>query len=267
MSDGEAVLREGVTMARGLKLGLGIPAILLGLLSGLLGLALLAAVGTDGRFTTPTTRAESDTYALVFDAIFVEGDLPVRGSFATTIGFEVRSAEGPVFIGMADARDASRYLRDVSIAEARDLRYPAGRLETITIAGTETPTPPGEQDFWLATSEGVGVQGIEWTLDRGNWTVVIMNADGRSGLDLEGTATIDLPFLGTVAIVLTLIGAALVVIGLVLVISALRQAPAPARATGPAPTPMTQAGPAVRATSPTPPTGSPPPRPDEPPPG
>jgi hypothetical protein len=265
MSDGCTRAAEGVTMKRGLKLGLGIPAILLGLLSGPLGLVLLAAVGTDGRFTTPTTRAESDAYALVFDAIFVEGDLPVRGSFATTIGFEVRSADGHVFIGMADTRDASRYLRDVSIAEARDLRYPAGRLETIAISGTETPAPPGEQDFWLATSEGVGVQGIEWTLDRGNWTVVIMNADGSSGLDLEGTATIDLPFLGTMAIVLTLIGASLVVIGLVLVISALRQAPAPARATGPS-TPTTQAAPAATAPSPSPPAGPPPPRPDEPPP-
>lgn len=248
-------------MARGLKLGLGIASALIGLMLTLAGLGLLALVGFDGRFTTPSATANTDAHAIVFDAIFVEGDLPVRGSFATTLRIDVRATDGEVFVGVGDSGDVDRYLDGVAVAEANELRWPGGQLGTTELPGTKQPTRPDTEDFWVASDAGAGDRTIEWTLDRGNWTLVVMNADAAAGVDVEGTATVDLPFLGTATIILLVLGLPALVVGVALIVSALRRpAPPPAateRAAGSA-TPMPLAGSPV----PTPTDATLPPRPD-----
>jgi len=251
-------------MARGLKLGLGITSALIGLMLSLAGLGLLALVGFDGRFTTPSASARTDAHAIVFDAIFIEGDLPVSGSFATTLRVDVHATNGEVFIGVGDSGDVDRYLEGAAIAEANELRWPGGRLDTTERPGSEQPAPPDSEDFWVASDAGDGERTIEWTLDRGNWTLVVMNADAAAGVDVEGTATVDLPFLGTAMIILLAIGLPALMVGVVLIVSALRQPAAPpatGAATGhPAASPAST--PVGNAPAATPTDATPPPRPD-----
>ena len=249
-------------MARGLKLGLGITSALIGVMLSLAGFGLLALVGFDGRFTTPSASASTDAHAIVFDAIFVEGDLPIRGSFATTLRVDVRAHDGEVFVGVGDSLDVERYLEGVAIAEANELRWPGGTLGTTEQPGSQRPAPPDTQRFWVASDAGAGERTIEWTLDRGNWTLVVMNADAAAGVGVEGTATVDLPFLGTATVVLLVLGLPALVVGVVLIVSALRQ---PLAAPGVAPTgppsgPSTP--PHVGDAHTTPAERTPPPRPD-----
>jgi len=221
-------------VSRGLKLGFGIPLILLGLFLTLGGLALLAFVGVDGTFTTPQLTVTSDANAIVFDSILVERDLPATGDFAARIGIDVTSDKGDVFVGIGPARDVARYLRGVAVDQAIELDFPSDQLKTTTIPGERRPATPGEQDFWAAQDEGSGDRSVDWTLDRGDWTLVVMNADGSPGLTVHGAATIDVPALGGVTIGF-LVGAILALVGGIwLVVTAGR-----ARPVGPGPVPAT----------------------------
>ena len=47
------------------------------------------------------------------------------------------------------------------------------------------PSPPGQEEFWVASVEGSGDQSLLWEPESGNWAVVIMNADGRAGVSVD----------------------------------------------------------------------------------
>jgi hypothetical protein len=217
--------REVGDVPRGLKLGLGIVLAIIGVVLTVAGLALLAVVGADGRYTSPELEATSDGHALLFDAIFVEGDLPISGTFATTLGADVTSDRGPLFIGIAPTEDVARYLAGVPVDQVTELNVTGGELTTRSIAGDRTPEPPAGQPFWVARAGGAGTESIEWTLDRGEWTFVVMNADASAGLDVHGTATVELPALGAATIVVLVLGIPALVAGILLIVSALRSKP------------------------------------------
>jgi len=212
-------------VARGLKLGLGIVLAILGILLTIVGVALLAVVGPDGRYTSPDLQATAEGHALLFDAVFVEGDLPISGSFATTLSADVTSDRQPVFIGIASTDDVARYLAGVPVDQVTRVDVPSAELTTRSVPGDRTPEPPADQPFWVARAGGAGAGSIEWTLDRGEWTFVVMNADGSPGIDVHGTATVDLPVLGTVTIVVLVLGIPALVGGVLLIVSALRSKP------------------------------------------
>jgi len=71
-------------MKRGLKLGFGIPLVLLGLFMTIGGIAVVVLVGTDGSFTLPQTQGDSTGHALVFETLDLSEALPSSGSFAAT---------------------------------------------------------------------------------------------------------------------------------------------------------------------------------------
>ncbi len=209
-------------MARGLKLGLGIPLAILGVVLTVAGLALLAVVGADGRYTSPELEVTADGNAVLFDVVLVEGDLPVSGSFATTLAADVTSDRGPLFIGIAPTEDVADYLAGVAVEQVTSLDVPGADLTTRSISGARTPLPPAQQAFWAAQAGGAAAGSLEWTLDRGEWTFVVMNANGSPGIDVRGTATVDLPVLGTATIVVLVLGIPALIAGILLIVSALR---------------------------------------------
>jgi hypothetical protein len=247
-------------VSKGLKLGLGIPLILLGLFLTLGGLAMVAFVGVDGAFTTPQVTVTSSANAIVFDSILVERDLPVTGDFAATIGIEVTSDKGDVFVGIGPTPDVSRYLRGVAVDRATEVDFPSDELKTTTIPGERRPAAPGEEDFWAAKAEGSGDRSVEWTLDRGDWTLVVMNADGSPGLTIHGAATIEVPALGGVTIGFLVVGIPALAGGIWLVVTAAGSKRVGAAST---PAPPGATSPGTRA-APTEDVSPPPPRPDDP---
>ena len=61
--------------------------------------------------------------------------------------------------------------------------------------GKRRATPPGRERFWSASARGTGDQTLEWDLRDGDWSVVVMNADGSPGVDVELDAGAKVPWL------------------------------------------------------------------------
>jgi len=90
-------------------------------------------------------------------------------------------ADAPLFVGIARSTDAGRYLAGVKhtvISEFFD-------NEVEPVAGGLPRSAPGAQPFWVASDSGRGTRTVLWKPTSGSWTVVVMNADGRPGLDVR----------------------------------------------------------------------------------
>jgi hypothetical protein len=240
-----------VRVARGLKLGIGIPLVLLGLvLAAGVGLA-LSLFGPDGRLSSPEVRGRSDGVAIVMEDIHIDGVPRAMDTFTqlqATAELDLTSPGGDVFVGIAPAAEARAYLKGAPIDVVTDVDVHGGPVElrTRSIRGRGDVAPPASQDFWIASTQGE--HRISWTLVPGDWWLVVMNADGSRGVDVAGTASIDVPFLAGVMWGLLIVGVAMLAGGIALIVSATRAPRAQARAI-PAP-PATPAG------------GGAPPRPD-----
>ncbi len=226
-------------MKRGLKLGFGIALCVVGFFTTIFGVAILTLVGPDGRFDFET-RATSSGYALVFDGISLRADLPRSGSLAATVDIDVRSSDGAVFVGVGPTPEVDRYLEGVAVDRVVQVNWP-GNVRSDPVEGTRAPTPPGDEDFWVASDEGADAS-LDWIVQQGSWTVVIMNADASRAVDVTGDVAVTIPILGTVGIALLLVGLIMVVAGVVLTIAGAKMPKQPTAATPPAPEGQTPSG-------------------------
>ena len=65
---------------------------------------------------------------------------------------------------------------------------------TYVTSGSEAPTTaPGDLDIWVAQASGAGEQALTWEPADGSWTVVVMDADARAGLEAEVAAGAEVP--------------------------------------------------------------------------
>jgi len=126
-------------------------------------------------------------------------------------------------VGIAPRADAASYLNGVAHDQITrgtggdDIRYqrhPGGRPDAL----------PGSQTFWAASGSG----NVEWDVRPGDWTIVIMNADGTSPVaaDLKLAAT--LPWLAGLTAGLFIATAILLFSGTTLILIGVRLAAAPA---------------------------------------
>ena len=51
--------------------------------------------------------------------------------------------------------------------------------------GGAPDNPPEDETFWVASTAGTGEQTLEWEAEDGSWSVVVMDADARRGVDAE----------------------------------------------------------------------------------
>jgi hypothetical protein len=224
---------EDDLVKRGLKLGIGIPLLLIGLFMTLGGIALLVLVGTDGTFSLPATRATSTGHALVLETLDVGENFPASGSFAATVGVTVVGDGGDVFVGIGPAADVARYLRGVQVDRIVQVNWPGGMRTEPGGRGSRTPDPPDEQSFWVAKSQGASA-GLDWSLTGGDWTMVIMNTDGSADVSVTASGTLSLPALGPIGIALLVAGLGVLAGGVLLTISG-SKTPRPGRTPPPRP--------------------------------
>jgi hypothetical protein len=224
---------EDDPVKRGLKLGIGIPLLLIGLFMTLGGIALLVLVGIDGTFSLPATRATTNGHALVLETLDVGENFPTSGSFAATVGVAVEGSGGDVFVGIGQATDVARYLRGVRVDRIVQVNWPGGMRTEPGGGGSRTPDPPEEQSFWVAKSQGASAT-LDWALTGGDWTMVIMNADGSADVSVTASGTLSLPALGPIGVALLVVGLGVLVGGILLTISG-SKTPRPGRAPPPRP--------------------------------
>jgi hypothetical protein len=180
----------------------------------------------DGFFATRAERFETTSYAITSDEIdlgtvddtrFVDlADLATVRIDAATTG------EAPLFVGIGPRGEVDRYLRGVALAEVDDVGFAPFAVSYRHQDGGPPPNPPGEEDLWAVSTEGTGEQRLEWDPEFGNWTVVIMNADGAGGVSADVSlgaksswvfrAGVIFAVIGTIGL---LVGTALLVVGVV----------------------------------------------------
>jgi hypothetical protein len=144
----------------------------------------------DGYFTAGPERVSTSTYALSAPALDIGGVGP--DAFYTDdflgrirIGIESKAPGTPVFVGIGPAADVSAYLNGVSHDEVADFDVDPFRMATTARAGDKPAAAPATQSFWVASATGSGPRTLNWTARSGDWTVVVMNADGSPKVDAE----------------------------------------------------------------------------------
>jgi hypothetical protein len=200
--------------------------IVLGSIGVLFGLALLAGGGfllwadrtqrDDGYLTTPTERFATPTYALTRTRLEVDTDgegWVLNESWFGKVRIRGESTGGnTLFMGIGPAAAVAKYLGDVAHANVQDIDFDPFRATYQPVTGGPPEGPPTEQSFWAASASGVGTQTLTWKVRDGDWSVVLMNADGSRGVVAEIDLGAKLSFLLWVAIGV-LIGGVLVLGG------------------------------------------------------
>jgi hypothetical protein len=171
-------------------------------LGGLIALALLVggitvlatyAFGRDGQgyFTTDRQQLQSGAYAITTEDIDLGVD-EVGWAPDNLLGNLRVQVEGekPVFVGIGSDDDVDRYLSEV--AHDKLIGFDGDDPEFDQHAGRAPRSPPADQDFWVAESEGSGEQALTWDAEFGRWTLVVMNADAARGVDVEADVGVKL---------------------------------------------------------------------------
>jgi hypothetical protein len=126
---------------------------------------------------------------------------------------------GPLFVGIGPSLDVDRYLADVDHTVVTEF----WGEETETVVGDARPSPPGSQDFWVASASGSGRQTLEWDPEDGSWSVVVMNADGRPGIDVGADLAARAPALPWIALGFLVAGAVFLAGGVLVIVGVLRR--------------------------------------------
>jgi hypothetical protein len=155
----------------------------------------------DGYVSTGSDRFHTRAYALATDDLDVNTDAPDWVDTGAALGhvrLKATSRHGkPVFVGIAPTKDVDAYLRGTSHATVTDVDYSPFHA-TYRTRGGSRPAPPVAQRFWTASANGTGTQTVEWKVRSGNWSVVVMNADGSANVDAGVSAGADAPWLSAV---------------------------------------------------------------------
>ena len=129
------------------------------------------------------------------------------------------NADSTVFVGIARSSDVDRYLSGVSHTLISDF----WTERTQPVAGATPGSSPVSQDFWAASASGRGTQTVTWEGADGSWAVVVMNPDGRPGIDVSADLAATYPALLPIAIVSLAFGAIFLIGGIALVIGSIRR--------------------------------------------
>jgi hypothetical protein len=126
-----------------------------------------------------TTELTTPTYAITSTAITLHSDVAALPESLLGDLKVTSNADVPVFIGIASTADVRAYLGDVEHATLTDYTD----KPVYTTSGRGAPAaPPSAQPIWVATSSGAAAQQLVWPVTDGDWTLVVMNADGSRGV-------------------------------------------------------------------------------------
>ena len=125
----------------------------------------------------------------------------------------------PLFVGIARSEDADRYLAGVDRTVINDF----WDNDVKPVGGGRVASGPAAQRFWVASSSGTGTRSLVWKPTDGRWTVVVMNADGRPGVDIGADLGARPPALPWIALGLLATGAVFMAGGVLLIVGAIRR--------------------------------------------
>lgn len=177
-----------------------------------------------GMLSSPVIELSTDTYALASESLDVRLHGPDWTNIRQLVGdtrlrFTSTDSDRPIFVGVGPAADVAGYLSGTRHVVVTDL-YDDGNVAWQRRDGGAPAAPPSAQGFWAAKVSGPGAQSLTWTPRDGDWTIVVMNADGSAGVSARVDAGTTAPALGWVAVGLMIVGAVILVAGVALLVGA-----------------------------------------------
>ena len=194
-------------------LGLGAGAAVLGLLAG--------AQRDGGYLSIPEETYSVSSYAITSSPAEITADAGGDAEVTQILVRGTNATGGNLFIGIGPEAEVDRYLAGVATSQIEEVRFEPFFVEYEETPGTGVPAPPGDQTFWAASSEGTGTREMTWVPSNGDWTVVVMNADGTPQVTADLQAGVRSGLFGPAAwwlllgaVVLFLGGIALILAGI-----------------------------------------------------
>jgi hypothetical protein len=198
---------------------------------------------SDGYHSSGLHRFHSPTHAITTKSIDLATSVPEW--LLGKIRIEARSSgEAPVFVGIGHRDDVERYLANVEHDVLTDVDFDPFRAHYDRLSGTQTPGPPAAQTFWVAQAHGNGTQVLTWEVDSGTWSVVLMNADGSSGVDARVKAGAEIPYALWIGLGVLVIGILIAAGATLMIVKGWRRRPLPP-APAPPPPPASPEAPAA----------------------
>jgi hypothetical protein len=166
----------------------------------------------DGYYTSSSKTLTTPTHALVTDQLEVGTDpawLFRKGRLGTIRVAATSTSGKPVFVGIARTAQVESYLGRVSRDRITDFELDPFAVTSERERGRATPAAPATKRFWVSRSTGTGRQTLSWPVQQGDWTVVVMNADGSPGIRTDVQVGAKAGIVLTAGIVLLVVGAVL----------------------------------------------------------
>lgn len=186
------------------------PALVVGVLLSVVGLAVVVVLGPDSRFTTGPHEVDTDAAAVVT----APGVVSYRG-LQVDVLVEV-PVNKPVFVGLGNTVDVQDYVSRTQRLEVTSFRVPWTARTREVEGGPALPGAPTALDWWIAESAGLGGASISATLPDESVSVAVLavGASDLSGLTVTFAYGVKGGFgLGLGAV---LVGAGLVWVGVLL---------------------------------------------------
>jgi hypothetical protein len=211
------------------------------LAAGLLSIGGLALWGdsqkdSDGYLSTDTHQFEAGTRALATENLDVDlgqADWVAQSNDLGKARVQVESRDDkPVFVGIARTSDVADYLQGVAHSTLTDVSTSPFEAEYDQHAGDRRPVAPADSNIWAESQQGSGKQTLNWEIDDGDWSVVVMNADGSAGVDADVSTGAELPFLSALGWTAVGSGGFVLVVGIALLVAGIRR---PSKPSGTAP--------------------------------
>jgi hypothetical protein len=171
---------------------------------GALALGALALWGESEKDESGYLSTDNQSFAAATHAIATDNlDIGLDGAEALVdsaglgdIRLDVESQSGKsLFVGIARTERVSSYLSDVSHSILTDVDYGPFEAFYSRQAGERSPAAPGGERIWAASTQGAGRQTLTWDVEDGDWSIVVMNADGSPGVHADISTGAKLPYL------------------------------------------------------------------------
>jgi len=138
-------------------------------------------------FSTWDFEVQSDSRAIVLepDGIEFDGqwDMGEIGLFKVLV--DMNNSEKDLFIGAALEEDVRSCVNGTEYDKITALWIFPARADYQRFSGDKILADPALLGFWIEPSYGEGTNGLIWNPEHDNTSLIIMNADGSLGLDLN----------------------------------------------------------------------------------
>lgn len=230
--------------------------LIFGIIGLLISIGLLVGGGTllwvdstikdsEGFYTTKTIEIVKDSHAIVTGPANIDVETGSDWGWGWDLGdlvtFKVEGSNNDlskqIFIGVAKESDIDAYLEGVNHDEVTDLNIYPYSVDYRHYSGTTLPGSPTSQTFWAESIYGVGTHTLEWELEPGSYSLVLMNEDGSSGIDMDIVLGAKVPLLLGIGIGLLVGGIVALSVSVIMIYLAARRpravTPEPAKASMP----------------------------------